>query len=56
MHATPEPALQVQGLRKAYGSRTAVESVSFQVQPGQVLGLRPADEIDTEADKRDYGS
>lgn len=39
MHATPEPALQVQGLRKAYGSRTAVESVSFQVQPGQVLGL-----------------
>jgi ABC-2 type transport system ATP-binding protein len=39
MPLSAEPALQVQGLRKAYGSRTAVESVSFQVMPGQVLGL-----------------
>ena len=38
-HAHAHRTLQVQGLRKAYGSRTAVESVSFQVRPGQVLGL-----------------
>jgi ABC-2 type transport system ATP-binding protein len=31
--------LDVQGLRKAYGSRTAVADVSLQVRAGEVLGL-----------------
>ncbi len=32
-------ALQVQGLRKAYGERVAVAAVSFSVAPGEILGL-----------------
>jgi ABC-2 type transport system ATP-binding protein len=32
-------ALQVQGLRKAYGDRPAVVDVSFTVAPGELLGL-----------------
>lgn len=31
--------IQVQGLSKLYGDFTAVQDLSFQVQPGQVLGL-----------------
>lgn len=34
----------------------ALRNCPYQFFAGQVLGLRPADEIDTEADKRDYGT
>jgi ABC-2 type transport system ATP-binding protein len=34
-----EPILSVQNFRKTYGSFTAVDDVSFQVQPGQIFGL-----------------
>jgi ABC-2 type transport system ATP-binding protein len=33
------PALEIAGLRKAYGGRTALESVDLTVQPGEVVGL-----------------
>jgi ABC-type branched-subunit amino acid transport system ATPase component/predicted MFS family arabinose efflux permease len=33
------PALEVHGLRKAFGGVTAVDDVSFDVAPGQILGL-----------------
>lgn len=36
---TPQPALLVSGLVKKYGEVTAVQSLSFQVAPGEVLGL-----------------
>ena len=34
----------------------ALRNCPYQFFAGRVLGLRPADEIDTEADKRDYGT
>jgi len=33
------PVIEVEGLRKAYGERVAVDGVSFTVQPGEVLGI-----------------
>jgi ABC-2 type transport system ATP-binding protein len=33
------PVIEVEGLRKAYGERVAVDGVSFSVQPGEVLGI-----------------
>jgi len=33
------PVIAVQNLRKTFGSVEAVKDVSFEVQPGQVLGL-----------------
>jgi ABC-2 type transport system ATP-binding protein len=33
------PVIEVDGLRKAYGSRTAVEDVTFQVGEGEVFGI-----------------
>ncbi|MEN8040066.1 MAG: ATP-binding cassette domain-containing protein [Actinomycetota bacterium] len=33
------PVIAVQGLRKSFGSVEAVKDVSFEVEPGQVLGL-----------------
>src|SRR5258708_683787 len=34
-----EPVIRVEGLRKRYGERVAVDGVSFSVQPGEVLGI-----------------
>ncbi len=34
-----EPAVQVSGLRKAYGTMVAVDDVSFDVQPGEIFGI-----------------
>ena len=34
-----DPVITVEGLRKAYGSTTAVDGVSFSVQAGEVFGL-----------------
>ncbi len=36
---TATPALEVRGLRKAYGDRVAVDALSFQVARGEVLGV-----------------
>jgi len=33
------PVIEVDGLRKSYGERVAVDGVSFAVQPGEVLGI-----------------
>jgi ABC-2 type transport system ATP-binding protein len=33
------PALDVRGVVKAYGSKTAVDRVSFSVEPGEIFGL-----------------
>ncbi|MBU2600905.1 MAG: ABC transporter ATP-binding protein [Actinobacteria bacterium] len=33
------PAIQVEGLTYAYGSQVAVRGVSFEVQPGEILGF-----------------
>ena len=33
------PLLSVEGLRKSYGDRLAVDGISFRVSPGEVLGL-----------------
>src|SRR5258707_15756827 len=33
------PLLRVQGLSKRFGTRPVLESVSFEVRPGEVLGL-----------------
>jgi ABC-2 type transport system ATP-binding protein len=33
------PVIEVEGLRKAYGDRVALDGVSFSVQPGEVLGI-----------------
>ncbi|GMQ85071.1 MAG: daunorubicin resistance protein DrrA family ABC transporter ATP-binding protein [Acidimicrobiia bacterium] len=35
----PNPVITAQNLRKAFGSIEAVKDVSFEVEPGQVLGL-----------------
>jgi len=35
----PVPLLAVRGLTKSYGSRRALDGVSFTVRPGEVLGL-----------------
>jgi|SRR5277367_4067745 len=34
-----EPAIAVQGLRKAYGEVEAVKGIDFEIQPGEVFGL-----------------
>ncbi len=34
-----DPVIRVEGLRKRYGERVAVDGVSFTVQPGEVLGI-----------------
>ena len=34
-----EPVIRVEGLRKSYGDRVALDGVSFAVRPGEVLGL-----------------
>src|SRR5579862_9989039 len=34
-----EPAIVVQGLRKAYGDVEAVKGIDFEIQPGEVFGL-----------------
>ena len=34
-----DPVVQVAGLRKAYGDKVAVRDVSFQVSPGEILGI-----------------
>ncbi|MCA9858027.1 MAG: ABC transporter ATP-binding protein, partial [Dehalococcoidia bacterium] len=31
--------IEVQGLRKTYGDRVAVDGISFQVEPGRIFGL-----------------
>ncbi len=36
---TPGPLLRCDGLMKSFGSRTAVDSVSFTVAPGEIYGL-----------------
>ena len=36
---TPAPAIWCSGLRKRYGRRPAVDDVSLEVRPGQVVGL-----------------
>src|ERR1700749_2896443 len=38
-HPTMSPVIQARGLRKSYGSTQAVDSVSFAVQPGRIVGL-----------------
>jgi ABC-2 type transport system ATP-binding protein len=35
----PDPLIEVSALSKSYGTVTAVESLTFAVQPGEVLGL-----------------
>jgi ABC-2 type transport system ATP-binding protein len=37
--SAPAPAVLVQNLRKTYGALTAVDGVTFDVQPGEVFGL-----------------
>jgi ABC-2 type transport system ATP-binding protein len=37
--ASANPAIQVQGLVKQFGALTAVDDVSFEVQPGEVFGI-----------------
>ena len=39
MTTNPVPAIAVHHLRKTYGTRAAVEDVSFTVRPGTVVGL-----------------
>jgi ABC-2 type transport system ATP-binding protein len=42
LRAAPEPAipaLDLRGLRKAYGGRTVLQGLSLQVAPGELLGL-----------------
>jgi ABC-2 type transport system ATP-binding protein len=34
-----QPAVRVEGVRKAYGPTVAVDDVSFEVQPGEIFGL-----------------
>src|SRR6476660_5953018 len=36
---TGSPMIEVRGLSKSYGALVAVDSLSFAVQPGEVLGL-----------------
>lgn len=35
----PEPAIRVEGLRKAYGGRTVLDGLSFAVAPGEIFGI-----------------
>jgi len=35
----PEPAIRVEGLRKAYGGRTVLDGLSFEVDPGEIFGI-----------------
>src|ERR1700744_1600195 len=37
--ATMSPVIQARGLKKSYGSTQAVDSVSFAIQPGRIVGL-----------------
>jgi len=37
--ATPTPVLAVCGLRKTYGALTAVDDVSLEVRPGEIVGM-----------------
>jgi ABC-2 type transport system ATP-binding protein len=39
MPALDQPAVRVEGLRKAYGSRVAVDDLSFSAAPGEVFAL-----------------
>ncbi len=39
MMAETNPVLDVRGLKKAYGETTAVDDVSFTVQPNEIVGL-----------------
>ncbi len=39
MSAAAEPVLSVRGLAKSYGALTAVDDVSFEVRPGEIVGL-----------------
>jgi ABC-2 type transport system ATP-binding protein len=36
---TMSPVIQARGLRKSYGATQAVDSVSFAIQPGRIVGL-----------------
>ncbi|GIM62732.1 multidrug ABC transporter ATP-binding protein [Planomonospora venezuelensis] len=36
---SPAPAVEVDGLRKTYADKVAVEDVSFRVEPGEVFGI-----------------
>ena len=36
---TPKPVLQAQGLRKSYGPRVALQSVSLELQAGEMVAL-----------------
>ena len=36
---TMSPVIQARGLKKSYGSTRAVDSVSFAIQPGRIVGL-----------------
>ena len=33
------PLLEAQGLVKSYGDRRVVDDITFQVEPGQIVGL-----------------
>src|SRR5215467_10177065 len=35
----PQPLIQVTGLAKAYGGEAALADISFQIEPGEVLGI-----------------
>ena len=37
--SVPIPVLRVDGLTVAYGARTAVDSLTFQIEPGEIFGL-----------------
>ena len=39
MVADSEPAVRIKGLTKRFGTKTAVDGVSFEIAPGQVFGL-----------------
>ena len=39
MHAATVPIVEVEAFRKNYGAFCAVSDLSFQVQPGQIVGL-----------------
>ncbi len=39
MTANKKPVLEVRGLSKTYGSTTAVDSISFEVRPNEIVGL-----------------
>ena len=39
MKSNPSPAIDVQGLTKRFGKFTAVDNVSFRVEPGEIFGF-----------------